>query len=146
VARLPAVNRPDTRVVADIARAALAAALLVAVVAWRDTDTALRWLMPAIGFAGLGLVALTRKRPVGRWLAIVVGIWFVLFGVMLSLSVTAEQASVSGQYDPGPDVIAQLNRFQSWLDPMVHRPVAAVFVIGGTIGAVAAARMRPARH
>jgi hypothetical protein len=65
---------------------------------------------------------------------------------MLSLSVAADRVAVSGQYDPGPEVIDRLNRFSSWLDPLVHRPVAATFLIAGTIAIVAAARLSGPRR
>jgi hypothetical protein len=134
------MRRPDAAAVAAFAQPILALALLVAVIGWRDADPSLRWTMPAIGAAGLGIAWVARNRAVGRWLTIAVDVWFVLFGLMLGMSVTADQAGVSGQYDPGPDVIAQLNRFQSWLDPFVQRPVVAAFLIAGTIGIVASAR------
>jgi hypothetical protein len=136
------MKRPDAAAVAGFAQAILALALLVAVIAWRDTDPSLRWTMPAIGAAGLGIAWVVRNQLIGRWLTIAVDVWFVLFGLMLGMSVTADQASFSGQADPGPDVIAQLNRFETWLDPMVHRPVAAAFLIAGTIGIIAAIRAR----
>jgi len=134
------MRRPDAAAVAGFAQPILAFALLVAVVTWRDPDPSLRWTMPAIGAAGLGIAWVARNQPVGRWLTIAVDAWFVVFGLMLGMSVTADQAGVSGQYDPGPDVIAQLNRYQAWLDPFVQRPVVAAFLIAGTIGIVASAR------
>jgi hypothetical protein len=132
------MKRPDAA--AGFAQAILALALLVAVIAWRDTDPSLRWTMPAIGATGLGIAWVFRRQPAGRWLTIVADTWFVVFGLMLGMSVSADQAGVAGQYDPGPDVIAQLIRYQSWLDPLAHRPVAAAFLIAGTIGIVASAR------
>ena len=127
-----------------VAQAALALALLIAVVGWRDSDPILRWAMPAIGATGIAAAVATRGMAAGRWLAIAADAWFVLFGVMLSLSVIGDMAGVSGQYDPGPAVIAHLGRLQAWLDPAVQRPVAATFLIAGTVGIIAAGRLRVA--
>jgi hypothetical protein len=104
----------------------------------------LRWAMPGIGAVGLDLAVGARGRSAGPWLTVAIDAWFVVFGLMLSMTVAAEQIAVSGQFDPGPDVITHLNRLESWLDPMVQRPVAAAFLIAGTIGIVASAKARSA--
>jgi len=136
------MSRPAASTVAPVAQLVLALALLAAVIGWRDPDAALRWTMPAIGAVGLGLAVAFRRQAIGRWIAIAIDLWFFLFGVMLSMSVASQRAGVSGQFDPGPDVITHLTRLESWLDPAVQGPVAAVFLIVGLAGAIAAARTR----
>jgi hypothetical protein len=136
------VARPVAARVTVAAQLVLAVALLAAAWGWRDGDPMLRLAMPAIGFGGLAGGLLLRGRPAGRWILIAIDVWFVSVGIMLSMSVASELTKVSGQFDPGPDVIARLDRFSAWLDPAIQRWVASAFLFAGTIGAIAAARSR----
>jgi len=135
-----ATARPVAARVAVAAQAVLAVALLAAVWGWRDADPGLRLAMPAIGFGGLAAGLLLRRRPAGRSLLIAIDVWFIAVGILFSMSVAAQLTMVSGQFDPGPDEIARLDRFASWLDPAIQSWVASAFKLAGTIGAVAVAR------
>ncbi len=133
------LRRRSAPKIALTAQVVLALALLVAVVGWRDSDVALRVSIALIGVAGL-LGGLAAYRVTGfRWVIVAIDTWFVLLGAMLSLSVAGARAGVD-HWDPAPAEIARLQRFEAWLDPAIHGPVAAAFLIAGTIGALAVAR------
>jgi hypothetical protein len=121
------------------AQVVLAAALLAAVVGWRDPDPTLRVQIPLLGAAGLlaGVAALRLVRF--RWLLVATDIWFVVFGLLLSASVSAARRTAD-HWDPGPGEVEHLLRMQGWFESAVQRPVTATFLIAGTIGALAVAR------
>jgi hypothetical protein len=139
------VTRPTARTVALGAQLALALAMVLAVVAWRDPDPILRWLIPLLGLGGLALGVLATRWSAGRWALVAVDLWFVLLGMMLTASVSSARVGVI-HYDPPPSEIAALERFDHWLDPALQNPITDVFLIAGTLGAVAAIRTRPRRH
>jgi hypothetical protein len=121
------------------AQLVLGAALLIAVIGWHDPDPTLRVQVPLLGAAGLlaGLGALRVARF--RWLLVATDIWFVIFGLLLSASLSATSRTAD-HWDPAPAELAHLLRMQGWFEPAVQRPVTAAFLIAGTIGALAVAR------
>jgi hypothetical protein len=112
----------------------------VGLAGWRDPDEAIRVVVGVIGAAALVLAAFAARRRLVPWLIVAVDGWFVALGLTLGQSVRGAQMAVSGQWDPGPDEVALMIRFEHWLDPVVRMPVIAVFVVVGIVGALAAIR------
>jgi hypothetical protein len=133
-------TRRTPRDTARLSQLVLGVALIVALAGWRDPDQALRVVVGVIGAAALALAAFAARRRLVPWLIVAVDGWFVALGLTLGQSVRGAQMAVSGQWDPGPDEVALMIRFEHWLDPVVRMPVIAVFVVVGMVGVLAAIR------
>ena len=131
-------TRHSTRDVAFGSQLVLGAALIAGIAGWRDPDQATRVVVGMIGAAALVLATFAARRRIVPWLIVAVDGWFVALGLTLGQSVRGAQMAVSGQWDPGPDEVALMIRFEHWLDPVVRTPVIAVLVVVGIVGMLAA--------